>query len=184
MNKLSELVKIRDLATELGILPPAPKVKTVELEQIRVIPKEVKVEKVSVQKLSKTLVEYLPAAAEACLEGYADPIKLFKELKNMEEIIKLAKDMIEKIAIDEAETHHTQELRVKYGFELAKTGEKLDYSADPEIDQLQKLIKERQKLIRQANHNGAFAQVETGEIINPVPIKTHSRVYLKKVKIK
>ena len=92
--------------------------------------------------------------------------------------------MIEKIAIDEAQGYKSQELRVKYGFELSKTGEKLDYAQDPEIAKLQNLIKERQKLIKQANANGAFAQVDTGEVINPVPIKTHSKVIFKKVKIK
>lgn len=184
MNNIAELLKLRDIATEAGLLPPAPTVKTVEVEQIQVIPKEVEVETISLQTLSEKLINYLPSASEAALEGFTDPIKLYKQLSSIEDICKLAKEMIFDSVMSEAGKHFAEELRVKYGYEIYCTGDRLDYDKDEEIKNLKKLIKEREKKIKFACKNGAFAEFGTGEIIEPVPVKSHGKLTLKKVKSK
>ena len=64
---MKELLAIHQAAVDMGLIPELPQVKTVEVDQIRVIPREVQVEKVSVRTLAKAHSRLSPSSSRSLL---------------------------------------------------------------------------------------------------------------------
>jgi len=61
-------------------------------------------------------------------------------------------------------------------FEKRNSGDRLDYEKDAEYARLKTLLKQREVLIRKATKSDdEVIDPNTGEVIKPVPIKTHGK---------
>jgi len=65
-------------------------------------------------------------------------------------------------------------------FRIFNTGNRYDYSADPVIAELEAKIEKRKKLLKEVTINKIpLVNIETGEVIEAVPIKSYSQETVK-----
>ena len=120
--------------------------------------------------LTRTQIDqYAQKALEQIDTGLYNPLSIHLCLKAMEECVKKIKEGIADQVLIEAE---------KYGKSFDYLGARVqltewrtyDYSQDETWSQLNKSLKQREELLKYLT--APLADIETGEIINPLPFKT------------
>jgi len=103
--------------------------------------------------------------------GEENPKSVMTNLVRLSEVVNNAtKELKDNLEVDKSETLNG------VTFERRQTGNRLDYEKDAEYKRLKMLLKQREDLLKQATYSDDDVfDPNTGEVINAVPVKTHSK---------
>jgi hypothetical protein len=155
-----------------------------EINQIQVVYVPVEIEVLHLGKLLETWQKYLPQLHQNVSEGLESPLEAFAQIRKVLHIGEYWLEQLKTTALAEAENLHKDELYL-IGFEISHSGEVWNYQEDAEYLRLEIALKQRKELLKVASrHRKAFLDENSGEMIQPVSLKTTATPYLKTVKPK
>lgn len=181
-HKTASRTRSKKLATVDEHVPVSTLLSSTPIISYRIIRQEIPVEVKSLRVLTLRMQDYLPAVLSAIEEGFECPLEVFAMLKTMQSVLESMTPKVQKLALMKAQHYTPDELREAFGLEQGNSPEKWDYAQDGEYQMHDKALKARKKLLKKAVDEGKeWLDEETGELISPVPLKTASTPYLKKV---
>lgn len=184
-QKAASRTRGKKLATVDENVPVSPLLSSKPITGYRIVRQETPVEVKSLKVLTGRIQDYLPAVLSAIEEGFECPLEVFAMLKTMQSVLESVTSKVQLLALTQAQHYTPDELREGFGLEHGNSPEKWDYTQDSEYQIHDAALKARKKLLKKAVDKGKeWLDEETGELISPVPLKTASTPYLKKVKKK
>lgn len=137
----------------------------------------IEVQKESIPYLVESNANRLQIVRTAILEGEVDPIKAYAVLNELKKQVEsIQKDKAVKNAC-ENEYHNYPEKTVYiegYGFSIREGSAILDYESDPVYAELKEKLAARKQLLDTVTKTKTpVADPETGEMINPLKVKTY-----------
>lgn len=126
----------------------------------------------------KAITPIFESVKNSIQTGELDALPQLTEVRAFKRELERMEEFLAKRALDEAQRLHKSELQ-NLGWEIGSTGDKLDYSQDPEHAQLQAKLKAREELLKYAHKVGKFICEETGEEICPIKVRTFATEYLR-----
>lgn len=133
-----------------------------------------------VQNITKADAEeiFKPLVASV-LNGDTPPVDAEAFFVLLKKAVDGAEEMIKPVLIEELSKYKDGFNWRGIEFKIFNTGDRYDYSADPVIAELEAKIDKRKAQVKHAISNGEYMDTLTGEVISPVPIKTHSQEIVK-----
>ncbi|EAY29442.1 hypothetical protein [Microscilla marina] len=172
----------KKLATVDENVPVSPLLSSKPVVGYKIIHQEIPIEVKSLQVLTRRMKDYLPAVLSAIEEGFECPLEVFTMLKAMQSILESVTPKVQLLALTQAQQYTSEELQEGFGLERGNSPEKWDYAQDSEYQIHDAALKARKTLLKKAVDEGKeWLDEKTGELISPVPLKTASTPYLKKV---
>lgn len=177
---LQDLQKLRSLQRGEKIAEVKEEVRILEKEweQIRLIPLEVNLEVQTLAGLPNAINAIFEKVKNAITDGFLDALPQLGVLRFFERELEKFHTFLKAQALAEAKRLHPNELK-NLGWEIGSTGDKLDYSQDPEYSQWEARVKARKDQLNRASKKGKYIDEETGEEITPVSVKTFATEYLR-----
>lgn len=126
----------------------------------------------------KAITPIFESVKNSIQTGEIDALPQLAEVRAFKRELERMEEFLAKRALDEAQRLHKSELQ-NLGWEIGSTGDKLDYSQDPEHAQLQAKLKAREDLLKRAHKVGKFIDEDTGEEIQPVQVKSFASEYIR-----
>lgn len=149
-----------------------------QVEQIVIKQVEVHLEVQTLAGLNQAIAPILEKVKNEIQEGYLDALPQLAYLRFFEREFDKFTEIVKKYALQEAKELHPNELK-DLGWEIGSTGDKLDYSQDPEYSQWEARLKARKEQLNCASKKGKYIDEETGEEITPISVKTFATEYLR-----
>ena len=113
------------------------------------------------------------------MNGNIDPVRTQLFIRTYEDVIKEVKKGIKNEVILSAEKYVNDE-SFPAKVSISETGDRYNYEADQEYSDIKKALKAREEKLKAACKNGApITDKETGELIEPCPVKSYSEVVVK-----
>lgn len=133
-----------------------------------------------VQNITKADAEELfKPLVSSVMNGETPPTDAKAFFVIVRKAIDSAEDMIKDELINEVSKYREGYNYRGIEFKIFNTGDRLDYSADPVIAELERRIESRKGLVKFANKNGEYVDALSGEVVSPVPLKSRSQVTIK-----
>jgi hypothetical protein len=112
--------------------------------------------------------------------GEIDPVKMFIIARKMEELAKLLKGSLQSYIMDSDCVKTGQNKHFSCKIEQSSTGETYNLDENDEYRMLKAALKDLESKIKRASKNHeSILDNETGELINPVSLKTPSKTVIK-----
>ncbi len=114
------------------------------------------------------------------LNGETNPVDAQSFFIILEKAIESAKPKLKQVLIDEVSKYPEGCNNNGIVFTVSHTGDRLDYSADPIVAELEAKLEKRKALLKSVTLNGvAVADTESGILAEPLKIKTYSQEIVK-----
>jgi len=127
--------------------------------------------------MKKQILEYTNKAVFNVEDGVSDPLESIADLKEILDAVDQAISIIKPYAVDELEKYGKEGKKVgAFHLTTRNTGDRLDYAADMVYSNLNKLLKERSKVLKIASSSTGDYYDEDGDKIEGVPVKTHGQI--------
>ena len=182
VSKNTPRTRGKKLATVDEYVPVSPLLSSKPVAGYTIIRQEIPVEVKSLKVLTQRMKDYLPAVLSAIEEGFECPLEVFTMLKTMQSVLESVTPKVQLLALTQARQYTSEELREGFGLERGNSPEKWDYTQDSEYQIYNAALKARKNLLKKAVDEGKeWLNEDTGELVSPVPLKTASTPYLKKV---